>query len=116
MDPDDWQDVEHNPTYQDMMEMKRRAEEVCHYANAIAAGDLEAARGYRRLAMFCSDPGLGKTYLLFQTPRRMHVAFDPRSGMSPGNKVDLCYKFWEAQRAGYTLTIFNDVDHPARSE
>jgi hypothetical protein len=116
MDPDFWRDIEHNQTYLDCEEMKRGIKEVCNYSRAMLQGNIEEAKKWRRLAMFCSDPGLGKTHLMRREVRRAGIKINRDDGINPGSRSDLCYQLWEEKRAGHGLTIFDDVDQPMRSE
>jgi hypothetical protein len=82
----------------------------------MVANNIEEAKKYRRLAMFCSAPGLGKTYIMTRTAKREGVKFSSGEGISPSNKTAVAYAFWRERQAGNGLTIFDDHDLPMRSE
>lgn len=101
MEPRDWKDIENNPTYRDIQRMYRRIDDVI------------ARRA--RLGMFCSDPGVGKTYAC--------AAFIRRSGIrlkipqhNPANPSALARSMWEAKLAQDPLYLIDDADRLARSE
>src|SRR3954469_19099621 len=85
MDPETWDDILHNPTYLDCETMRHIVADVCEYCLAIARGDLREATSYRRIAMICSEPGLGKTHSCERQAKRAGVKFTA-GGLSPGSK------------------------------
>ncbi len=111
MTPETWLDTENNPTYLDCQEMRRTVLDVIEYAKAAAVGDLTTALDHRRIAIFCSSPGLGKTHTL----RLCKRAGIKVGELNPANKVDLVYQLWSRKYEGCGLTVFDDVDLPARS-
>jgi hypothetical protein len=115
MTPERWEDIENNPTWLDCKMMERTLEDMVRYCRCIERNDFVTARQHTRLAMFCSAPGLGKTYTGRAVLRRGGVRLRPYD-YNPSNKSALTYELWDAVQAKYGATPMDDVDLLMRSD
>jgi hypothetical protein len=112
-EPKSWEDVENNPTYLDIEMMKQRTRDVCQYALPLLDGK-EPDPYLPRLGMFCSHPGLGKTYTCQSEVKRVFKRTLPLH--SPANVTSFARDMWLAREAGHPVYLMDDADLTARSE
>jgi hypothetical protein len=115
MTPERWEDIDHNPTWLGCKMMERTLEDMCSYCRCIERGDYKGALLHTRLAMFCSAPGLGKTYTGRSTLRRGGVRLRSYD-YDPSTRASLTDELWDAVQAKYGAIIMNDADLLMRSD
>jgi hypothetical protein len=127
MQPENYLDIENNPTWRGMQEMTEVIEDLVNYCLCIRkANDLTAppevrslhfvtASQHTRLAMFCSAPGLGKTFLGRKILRKAGLRLPPHE-LVPTNVVALTYELWRQTRNGFEVAVIDDADRLMRSD
>ena len=127
IEPQNYLDIENNPTFLGMREMREVLEDMARYCLAIRkANDLTLPREVRRLhlaeakqhtrlAMFCSRTGLGKTFLGRRILRKAGLKLPPHE-LVPTNVASLTYETWKLVRSGYEVAPIDDADRLMRSD
>jgi len=73
----------------------------------------DVATGHRRMAMFGSPPGFGKTYWAHRILRWRHAKYDESY---PKDEFALVKTLWDFKRRNIGVGIFDDADSLARKE
>lgn len=127
IEPQNYLDIENNPTFLGMREMREVLEDMARYCLAICkANDLTLPREVRqlhlaeakqhtRLAMFCSRTGLGRTFLGRRILRKAGLKLPPHE-LVPTNVASLTYETWKLVRSGYEVAPIDDADRLMRSD
>jgi hypothetical protein len=127
MEPENYLDVENNPTWIGMRDMATTLNDMVKYCLAMRkANDLTLPREVRqlhlaeashhtRLAMFCSKTGLGKTFLGRRLFRKAGLKL-PAHELAPANLVNLTYELWKLVLTGCDVAPIDDADRLMRSD
>jgi hypothetical protein len=123
IEPESYLDIENNPTFLGMREMREVLKDMARYCLAIRkANDLTLPREVRqlhlaeakqhtRLAMFCSRTGLGRRRILRKAGLKL-----PPNELVPANVPALTYETWKLVRNGWDVAPIDDADRLMRSD
>jgi hypothetical protein len=123
IEPENYLDIENNPTFLGMREMREVLEDMARYCLAIRKANdltlprevgqlhLAEAKQHTRLAMFCSRTGLGRRRILRKAGLKL-----PSNELVPANVPALTYETWKLVRNGWDVAPIDDADRLMRAD
>src|ERR1019366_5647752 len=102
IEPENYLDIENNPTWHGIKEMYVTLDDMVQYCRLVRKGHdrslplelreqaIKEASDHIRIAMFCSAPGVGKTYLGRKIFKKSGLRV-PKDETNPANVRSLAY-------------------------